>query len=131
VCAGERDKRIGEKKKIFVVNFGCEFLWAKWSSDFCDFLGYFSDFFGRGGRRGRRFDCARREEMAERRYFGVALDYSASSKYAFKWAIDNIFRDGDTVILVFINKEIQDGTQADLWGEDGSRKKKKKKKKKK
>ncbi|CAK9199916.1 unnamed protein product [Sphagnum jensenii] len=58
--------------------------------------------------------------MAERRYFGVALDYSASSKYAFKWAIDNIFRDGDTVILVFVNKEIQDGTQADLWGEDGS-----------
>jgi hypothetical protein len=29
VCAGEREKRIGEKKKIFVVNFGCEFLWAK------------------------------------------------------------------------------------------------------
>ncbi len=28
VCAGEREKRIGEKKKIFVVNFGCEFLWA-------------------------------------------------------------------------------------------------------
>ncbi len=49
VCAGERGKRIGEKKKIFVVNFGCEFLWAKWSSSFCDFLGYFSDFFGRGG----------------------------------------------------------------------------------
>jgi hypothetical protein len=91
-------------------------------------------FFGRGGekrketRRRRRFDCARREEMAERRYFGVALDYSASSKYAFKWAIDNIFRDGDTVILLFVNKETQDGSQAYLWGEDGSRKKKKKKK---
>jgi hypothetical protein len=81
-------------------------------------------------RRRRRFDCVRREEMAERRYFGVALDYSPSSKYAFKWAIDNIFREGDTVVLVFVNKEIQDGTQADLWGEDGSRKKKKKKKKK-
>jgi hypothetical protein len=34
VCAGEREKRIGEKKKIFVVNFCCKFLWAKWSSSF-------------------------------------------------------------------------------------------------
>jgi hypothetical protein len=45
VCAGEREKRIGEKKKIFVVNFGSEFLWAKWSSSLCDFLVFFSDFF--------------------------------------------------------------------------------------
>jgi len=54
VCAGEREKRIGEKKKIFVVNFGCEFLWAKCSSSFCGFLVYFSDFFLVGGRRGRK-----------------------------------------------------------------------------
>jgi hypothetical protein len=67
--------------------------------------------------------------MAGVRYFGVALDYSPSSKYALKWAIDNIFRADDVVILLFVNTESVDGDQSDLWGEEGSRKKKRKKKK--
>jgi hypothetical protein len=64
--------------------------------------------------------------MAGVRYFGVALDYSPSSKYALKWAIDNIFRADDVVILLFVNTESVDGDQSVLWGEEGSRKKKKK-----
>jgi hypothetical protein len=66
--------------------------------------------------------------MAGVRYFGVALDYSPSSKYALKWAIDNIFRADDVVILLFVNAESVDGDQSILWGEEGSRKKKRKKK---
>jgi nucleotide-binding universal stress UspA family protein len=58
--------------------------------------------------------------MAGVRYFGVALDYSPSSKYALKWAIDNIFRADDVVILLFVNTESVDGDQSDLWGEEGS-----------
>jgi hypothetical protein len=60
--------------------------------------------------------------MADARYFGVAVDYSPSSKYAFKWAIDNVFRAGDVVILLFVNKDTRDGDAADLWGAGGSRK---------
>jgi hypothetical protein len=67
--------------------------------------------------------------MAGLRYFGVALDYSPSSKYALKWAIDNIFRADDVVILLFVNTERVDGDQSALWGEEGSRKKNRKKKK--
>lgn len=62
--------------------------------------------------------------MADARYFGVAVDYSPSSKYAFKWAVDNVFRAGDVVILLFVNKDSRDGDAADLWGAGGSRKKK-------
>jgi hypothetical protein len=60
--------------------------------------------------------------MADARYFGVAVDYSPSSKYAFKWAVDNVFRAGDVVILLFVNKDSRDGDAADLWGAGGSRK---------
>jgi hypothetical protein len=60
--------------------------------------------------------------MADARYFGVAVDYSPSSKYAFKWAVDNVFRTGDVVILLFVNKDSRDGDAADLWGAGGSRK---------
>jgi hypothetical protein len=67
--------------------------------------------------------------MAGVRYFGVALDYSPSSKYALKWAIDNIFRADDVVILLFVNTERVDGDQSVLWGDEGSRKKTREKKK--
>ncbi|CAK9213311.1 unnamed protein product [Sphagnum troendelagicum] len=58
--------------------------------------------------------------MADARYFGVAVDYSPSSKYAFKWAVDNVLRAGDVVILLFVNKDSRDGDAADLWGAGGS-----------
>ncbi len=46
VCVRGRERKENWRGE---EDFCCEFLWAKWSSSFCDFLGYFSDFFGRGG----------------------------------------------------------------------------------
>ncbi len=60
--------------------------------------------------------------MSSDRYFGLALDGSPSSKYALKWAIDNVFKEGDHLILVVVHKEVLEGGQVHLWGKSGSRK---------
>ncbi|XVF62457.1 hypothetical protein PTKIN_Ptkin09bG0009300 [Pterospermum kingtungense] len=57
---------------------------------------------------------------AERRV-GVAMDFSASSKNALKWAVDNVIRKGDHLILVSIRPEedYEEG-QMQLWEVTGS-----------
>lgn len=56
------------------------------------------------------------------RRVGVAVDFSACSKEALKWAVDNIVRDGDHLILVSVLHEghYEEG-EMQLWETTGSR----------
>jgi hypothetical protein len=62
--------------------------------------------------------------MNGERYVGLALDFSASSRYALKWAIDNCLRENDHLIILVVNKDTQllEGSQAALWEGTGTRK---------
>ncbi|MCD7456651.1 hypothetical protein HAX54_032559 [Datura stramonium] len=55
------------------------------------------------------------------RFVGVAVDFSACSKKALKWAIDNIVRKGDHLILVTVRPEghYEEG-EMQLWEATGS-----------
>ncbi|XP_060197647.1 universal stress protein PHOS32 [Lycium barbarum] len=55
------------------------------------------------------------------RLVGVAVDFSACSKKALKWAIDNIIRKGDHLIIVTVQPEghYEDG-EMQLWETTGS-----------
>ncbi|XP_075085633.1 universal stress protein PHOS32 [Nicotiana tabacum] len=55
------------------------------------------------------------------RFVGVAVDFSACSKKALKWAIDNILRKGDHLILVTVRPEghYEEG-ETQLWEVTGS-----------
>lgn len=56
------------------------------------------------------------------RFVGVAVDFSACSNKALKWAIDNILRKGDHLILVTVRPEghYEEG-EMQLWEATGSR----------
>jgi hypothetical protein len=69
-----------------------------------------------------RYRTKNKNKMSADRYFGLALDGSPSSKYALKWAINNVFKEGDHLILVVVHKEVLEGGQVHLWGKSGSRK---------
>ncbi|KAK3008165.1 hypothetical protein RJ639_013977, partial [Escallonia herrerae] len=60
-------------------------------------------------------------EMAEERRVGVAVDFSPCSRKAVKWAVDNIVRKGDHLILVTILPEgnYEEG-EMQLWEATGS-----------
>lgn len=59
-------------------------------------------------------------KMADRQ-LGVALDFSASSSFALQWAIDNILRDGDKLILLMVVKKsgLEESAEQ-LWDAHGS-----------
>ncbi|KAL2644105.1 hypothetical protein R1flu_011692 [Riccia fluitans] len=58
--------------------------------------------------------------MAQERIVGVALDYSVPSKYALTWALKNIVRDGDQVLLLIVQKFEQEGGMSNLWEDHGA-----------
>jgi nucleotide-binding universal stress UspA family protein len=58
--------------------------------------------------------------MAERR-IGVAMDFSPSSKKALKWAVDNLVRKGDTLVLLHIRHHGREEAKNVLWSHTGSR----------
>ncbi|XWS08496.1 hypothetical protein CRYUN_Cryun40dG0007400 [Craigia yunnanensis] len=59
--------------------------------------------------------------MEADRRVGVAVDFSASSKNALKWAVENVIRKGDHLILVTIRPEgnYEEG-EMQLWAVTGS-----------
>ena len=65
-----------------------------------------------------------RERMADSggRRIGVAVDFSECSKKALNWAIDNVVRDGDYLILITVapNMNYEEG-EMQLWETVGSR----------
>ena len=60
-------------------------------------------------------------EVVDRRV-GVAVDFSACSKEALRWAVENIVRDGDHLILLTVLPEghYEEG-EMQLWEATGSR----------
>ncbi|KAG0589180.1 hypothetical protein KC19_1G001700 [Ceratodon purpureus] len=68
-----------------------------------------------------RVDFELFKSMNPDRKIGLALDYSASSKYALKWAVDNILREGDQLVVLVVHKEFSpDDGQYQLFGKYGS-----------
>ncbi|KAL5700869.1 hypothetical protein ACHQM5_026271 [Ranunculus cassubicifolius] len=59
-------------------------------------------------------------EKAERR-IGVAVDFSKCSKKALNWAVDNLVRDGDHLILIVVLPEANyESGEMQLWETTGS-----------
>jgi nucleotide-binding universal stress UspA family protein len=57
------------------------------------------------------------------RKIGVAMDYSPSSKRALEWAIRNLLRRGDTLVVLLVQHSSGDeAKRAALWAKSGSRK---------
>ncbi|KQK10578.1 hypothetical protein BRADI_2g55000v3 [Brachypodium distachyon] len=57
--------------------------------------------------------------MGERR-IGVAMDFSASSKKALRWAAHNFLRKGDILVLLHIEHRGRDEAKHVLWSQSGS-----------
>ncbi|RWV87347.1 hypothetical protein GW17_00050670 [Ensete ventricosum] len=55
------------------------------------------------------------------RTIGLALDFSKSSKAALGWAIGNLLRKGDTLLLVHVVPTTGDEAKHLLWSQSGSR----------
>lgn len=56
------------------------------------------------------------------RRIGVAVDFSECSKKALNWAIDNVVRDGDHLILITIANDMHyEEGEMQLWETVGSR----------
>lgn len=57
--------------------------------------------------------------MASRR-IGIALDFSAGSKYALEWALKDMVKEGDHLICVIVNKKLNKVGEMHLWEDSGS-----------
>ncbi|KAF8779958.1 hypothetical protein HU200_002231 [Digitaria exilis] len=58
--------------------------------------------------------------MAEKRTNDMAMDYSPSSKAAARWAVDNLVKAGDRIILVHVLPKGSDTSHKELWKSTGS-----------
>ncbi|GLT98999.1 hypothetical protein SLE2022_164700 [Rubroshorea leprosula] len=59
--------------------------------------------------------------MEETRRVGVAVDFSDSSRNALRWAVDNVVRKGDYLILVTVlGPAFYEGGEMQLWEATGS-----------
>lgn len=55
------------------------------------------------------------------RYVGIAMDFSSGSKYALQWALKNIVKERDHLILVVVNKKsMNEMGEMQLWEDTGS-----------
>ena len=54
------------------------------------------------------------------RKIGVAMDYSASSKRALEWAIQNLLRRGDTLVVLHVLHHGGEEAKHALWSKSGS-----------
>lgn len=59
--------------------------------------------------------------MAKARTVGIGMDYSATSKAAIRWAVDNLIDGGDRLILIHVEPPKADHTRKQLFEDTGSR----------
>lgn len=60
--------------------------------------------------------------MGETRRVGVAVDFSACSRKAVKWAIETLTRKGDHLILITVRPDANyESGEMQLWEATGSR----------
>ncbi|KAJ7519795.1 hypothetical protein O6H91_20G055600 [Diphasiastrum complanatum] len=57
--------------------------------------------------------------MTERR-LGVAIDFSATSKLALQWTLNNLARSGDYLLVITVVSDYNEIAEAQLWEESGS-----------
>ncbi|XP_020677518.1 universal stress protein PHOS32 [Dendrobium catenatum] len=58
--------------------------------------------------------------MGDRRRVGVGMDFSATSRAAVRWAVENLVQDGDTIIAIHVHSSKAETPQKKLWGNTGS-----------
>ncbi|KAG1334199.1 putative universal stress protein PHOS32 [Cocos nucifera] len=58
--------------------------------------------------------------MGGNRTVGIGMDYSASSKVAVRWAVDNLVDSGDRIVLIHVQSGKSDHAQKQLWEDSGS-----------
>eukprot|EP00252_Welwitschia_mirabilis_P007531 TRINITY_DN1896_c0_g1_i1.p1 TRINITY_DN1896_c0_g1~~TRINITY_DN1896_c0_g1_i1.p1 ORF type:complete len:164 (+),score=27.09 TRINITY_DN1896_c0_g1_i1:102-593(+) len=58
--------------------------------------------------------------MAGDRVVGVAVDFSPSSKYALKWALDNLADRKDRIIIIHVHHTKAEAGKTQLWEKSGS-----------
>ncbi|KAI7745832.1 hypothetical protein M8C21_008834, partial [Ambrosia artemisiifolia] len=58
--------------------------------------------------------------MAKARTIGIGMDYSATSKIALKWAIDNLIESGDTIVVLLVLSAKSDPANKKLFANTGS-----------
>lgn len=66
-------------------------------------------------------DNSKRKLMAKARLFGIAMDYSATSKLALNWVIHNLVGEGDQIIIIHVASPKADPTNKQLFEDTGSR----------
>ncbi|KAH7314495.1 hypothetical protein KP509_21G005300 [Ceratopteris richardii] len=57
--------------------------------------------------------------MTSRR-IGVALDFSAGSKYALEWALKHVAKEGDHLICIVVNQRTSPHREMRMWEDGGS-----------
>ncbi|XP_058078739.1 universal stress protein PHOS34-like isoform X2 [Magnolia sinica] len=58
--------------------------------------------------------------MGGKRTVGIGMDYSATSKLALRWAIDNLVNGGDRLIVIHVQSSKAEPAQKELWEDTGS-----------
>ncbi|EXB86774.1 Universal stress protein A-like protein [Morus notabilis] len=58
--------------------------------------------------------------MGKARTIGIGMDYSATSKAALRWAVDNLIDGGDLVVLIHVEPPEADHTRKELFQDTGS-----------
>ncbi|XP_023773183.1 universal stress protein PHOS32 isoform X2 [Lactuca sativa] len=58
--------------------------------------------------------------MAKARTIGIGMDYSATSKSALKWAIDNLIESEDIIVIILVLSPKSDPANKKLFADTGS-----------
>jgi nucleotide-binding universal stress UspA family protein len=60
--------------------------------------------------------------MSGAKKIGVAMDFSKTSKKALDWAIDNLLKNGDTLVVIHVMpSKLVDESKHSIWLQSGSR----------
>ncbi|KAM1017837.1 hypothetical protein ACFX2A_048350 [Malus domestica] len=58
--------------------------------------------------------------MGKERSVGIGMDYSATSKFALRWAVDNLIEEGDRIVLIHVESPKAATSRKQLFENSGS-----------